>query len=71
MQRKWQKRRRGYKRTFLPDPSPDNQLVIVRPESDWCFDKQSKTWRLYSDSNKYYCVATVCTKKKITILPFQ
>ena len=39
------------KHEFLPASAPDNQFVLVRPESDWYFDKQSRSWRLGWKSN--------------------
>ena len=31
---------------YLPASAFDNQFLLVRPESDWYFDKPSKTCRL-------------------------
>lgn len=42
------------KHEYLPASAPDDQFVLVRPESDWYYDKQSKTWRLARKSNWYY-----------------
>ena len=40
------KKRFGFKHEFLPAPPRDIQFLLVRPESDWYFDKRSKAWRL-------------------------
>ena len=53
----------GCKRELLPAPAPDNQFVLVRPECDWYFDKQSKTWRLGRKSNRYYHMSLQCVQK--------
>lgn len=53
----------GCKHEFLPAPAPDNQFVLVRPESDWYFDKQSKSWRLGRKSNRYYHMFLQCVQK--------
>lgn len=53
----------GCKHEFLPASAPDNQFVLVRPESDWYFDKQTKSWRLGRKSNRYYHIPLQCVQR--------
>ena len=53
----------GCKHEFLPASAPDNQFVLVRPESDWYFDKQTKSWRLGRKSNRYYHMSLQCVQR--------
>ena len=53
----------GCKHEFLPASSPDNQFVLVRPESDRYFDKKTKSWRLGRKSTRYYHMSLQCVQR--------
>lgn len=50
----------GCKHHFLPAQPPDDQFVLVRPEADWYWDKQTNKWRLGRQSNRYYHMFPQC-----------